>query len=270
MAQKTFATILIGDSHYAAIASAAQETLAFDPKHRSCDLIFFDAWKHGLRYPFTLEEGGQTLLNPDMTQSIRTIAHNYDAVEIVAVLGGGHHLALTLLDNDHPMDIILPQQQELPLRDDAMLVTVDLAKSIFLQLIEAPFKVLEHLKAEFPKVPIAQIECPPPNGDNAFVRKHLGNYFEANYSPKQLDAISSPTQRYKFWILQSEMYSEKCNALGIDYVRVPEAGVTAEGFLKPAHFGADSTHANSVYGRLILDMLETRIGRKFTAWNSFG
>jgi hypothetical protein len=270
MAQDTFATILIGDSHYAAIATAAQETLAFDPEHRGCDLIFFDAWKHALRYPFTVEENGQTVLNPHMTQSVRMIAHNYDAVEVVTVLGGGHHLALTLLDNDHPMDVILPQRPDLPLRDEAMLVSVDFAKNIFLQLIATSFEALACFSAEFPDIPLSQLECPPANGDNAFVRAHLGSYFEANFAPEQLDAISTPAQRFKFWTLQSQMYADKCAALGIDYVRVPESAISANGFLKPEHFGADSTHANAAYGRAILDAIEARLGRKFMAWNSFG
>jgi len=270
MAEETLATILIGESHYAAIATAAQETLAFTPEKRGCDLIFFDAWKHSLRYPFTVETDGQTVLNPDMAQSISTIAYNYDKVELITVLGGGHHLALTLLDNGHPMDVILPDRPDLSLRDDATLVSVDFAKAIFLQLIATPFTSLACLKAAFPELPFAQIECPPANGDDDYVRSHLGNYFEANYSPEQLDAISSPAQRYKFWKLQSEMYADKCLELGIDYMRVPEPAISADGFLKPEHFGSDSTHANAAYGRIILDTIEARLGQKFMAWNSFG
>lgn len=270
MAKETIATILIGDSHYAAVASAAQETLAFTPETRGCDLIFFDAWKHSLRYNFTADEGGRTVLNPDMAQSIRMIAHNYDRVQLVTLLGGGHHLALTLLDNGHPMDVILPDQPELPLRDDAMLVSVDFAKAIFLQLIETPFEILTCMKEAFPDLPFAQIECPPANGDNDFVRTHLGNYFEANHSPEQLDALSTPAQRYKFWRVQSQMYAQKCVQLGIDYIPVPEQALSADGFLRPEHFGEDSTHANPAYGRVILDALEARLGEKFMAWNSFG
>lgn len=270
MAKETVATVLIGDSHYAAVASAAQETLAFTPDTRGCDLIFFDAWKHSLRYNFTIEEGGQVGLNPDLAQSIRTIAYNYDRVELVTLLGGGHHLALTLLDNGHPMDVILPDEPHLPLRDDAMLVSIDFAKAIFLQLIQATFSILTSMKDAFPDLPFAQIECPPANGDNEFVRTHLGNYFEANFTPQELNALSTPVQRYKFWRLQSQMYAEKCAELGIDYIRVPDQALSVGGFLRPEHFGEDSTHANSTYGRIILDLLEARLGEKFMAWNSFG
>ena len=66
------------------------------------------------------------------------------------------------------------------------------------------------------------------------------------------------------------MYAQKCVQLGINYIPVPERALSADGFLRPEHFGEDSTHANSAYGRVILDALETRLGEKFMAWNSFG
>lgn len=270
MAEETFATILIGDSHYAAIATAAQEFLAFTPESRGCDLIFFDAWKHALRYPFTVDVEGKSVLNPDLAQSIRTIAYNYDKVQLVTVLGGGHHLALTLLDNDNPMDVVLPDRPDLLLRDDATLVSVDFAKDIFLQLIKSSFKVLSAMKAEFPELPLTQLECPPSNGDNDYIRAHLGNYFEDNYTAEQLNAISTPAQRYKFWIIQSQMYADKCRELGIEYMPVPAQAISSDGFLKPEHFGSDSTHANSAYGRIILNAIEDRLGQKLIAWNSFG
>lgn len=270
MVDETIATILIGDSHYAAIATAAQEDLAFTPEHRGCDLIFFDAWKHGLRYEFSTLVNGEPVLNPDLAQSIRTIASNYDRVELVTVLGGGHHLAITLLDNGHPMDIILPDQPDLPVRQDAMLVSTEFAKAIFLQLISNTFQTLAAMRDACPDLPFAQIECPPSNGDNDFVRSHLGVYFENNHKPEELDALSSPEQRFKFWRLQSMMYADECQRLNIEYLRVPPDGLSDTGFLRPEHYGVDSTHANADYGRLILQMLEQRLGRKFLAWNSFG
>lgn len=270
MSENTLAAILIGDSHYAAIADAAQKTLAFTPEKRGCDLIFFNAWKYALRYPFTLDVEGEVVLNPELVQSIRDIAQKYDRIQLITVLGGGHYLALTMLDNNHPMEVILPGQPDLPLRDDAMLVSVDFAKDIFLQLIKGTFQALACIKAEFPDVGFAQIESPPANGDNDFIRSHLGDYFQATCTPEQINAISSPAQRYKFWRLQSEMYAQKCEELGIDYINVPERAISADGFLPPEFFGSDSTHANAAYGRMILDSIEARLGRKLVAWNCFG
>jgi hypothetical protein len=270
MPQTSRAVILIGDSHYAAIAAAAQGTLSFDPESRGCDLLFFEAWRHALRYEFTRLVDGRTALNPEMAQWIAMIAHNYDAIEIVTVFGGGHHLALTMLDNGHPMDVILPGREELPQRRDAMLVTVDFAKAIFLQVMQPTFTTLTCLREALPDVSISQIECPPPNGDNKYVRARLGNFFESTMTPEQLDALSTPAQRYKFWRLQSEMYNDTCRTIGIDYMPVPATAVSDDGFLKPEHFGEDSTHANPAYGRLILDALEARLGQKFMAWNCFG
>ncbi|WP_186208725.1 hypothetical protein [Burkholderia gladioli] len=270
MSENTLAAILIGDSHYAAIADAAQKTLAFTPENRGCDLIFFNAWRHALRYPFVIEAEGSAVLNPELVRHIRSIAQDYDEIQIITVLGGGHYLALTMLDNGHPMEVILPGQPDLPLRSDAMLVSVDFAKDIFLQLIKDTFRVLACIRAEFPGVNFAQIESPPANGDNDFIRSHLGDYFEATHSSEQINAISNPAQRYKFWRLQSEMYAEKCDELGIDYMAVPERAVTADGFLPSEYFGQDSTHANAAYGRVILDLIETRLGKKLVAWNCFG
>ena len=173
-------------------------------------------------------------------------------------------------DNGHPMDVILPGKADLPLRDDAVLLSVNFAKGILLQLVQSSFTTLECLRAAFPSLKIAQLECPPPNGDNDFIRNNLGRYFEENFQPEQLNALSTPAQRYKFWVLQSQMYAKKCSELAIEYIGVPRTGISDEGFLAPSHYGADSTHANSAYGRLILDLLELRVGGKFDAWNSFG
>lgn len=115
-----------------------------------------------------------------------------------------------------------------------------------------------------------QVECPPANGDNEYVRNHIGNYFEKLYSPEQLDALSTPVQRYKFWKVQSNMYQKTCSELGIEYMKVPPSAIDGSGFLKPEHYGPDSTHANALYGNVIIDALESRFGCKFVGWNSFG
>jgi hypothetical protein len=270
MADATIATVIIGDSHYAAIANAAQNSLAFAPDTRGCDLIFFDAWKYSLNYPFTVEAGDQSVLNPQLADWITILAGNYDRIQLFSLMGGGHHQALTLLDNGHPIEVILPAQPNLPVRDDATLLSHDFVKDIFLQLIASSFKVMECLRRAFPDLPYSQIECPPANGDNIFIRGHLGRYFEDNFPPEQLERLSTPAQRYKFWVLQSEMYADKCAELGIDYMRVPESAIGDDGFLKPEHYGQDSTHANADYGRVILDSIEAGLGRRLNAWNSFG
>ena len=41
------------------------------------------------------------------------------------------------------------------------------------------------------------------------------------------------------------------------------------GFLLSKYYGADATHANADYGRLILDEIEIMIGAKFKGWQSF-
>jgi hypothetical protein len=270
MSEKSFATILIGDSHYAAIATAAQQFWPFSPNAGSCDLIFFDAWRHSLRYEFVKYTNDQPHLNPDLVKSLSEIARRYDQFRIVTVLGGGHHLALTLLDNGHPMDVILPTEPELHLRNDAQIVTVDFAKEILLQIMKSTLLTLSCLRKAFPLAFITQIECPPPIGDNDFIRSHLGDFFKASAPPEELDALSTPAQRYKFWRIQSEIFSTECADFGIEYMPVPAACRTENGFMKPEHYGTDSTHANSVYGGLILDFLQESPCRPITAWNCFG
>lgn len=270
MSESSFATVLLGDSHYAAIATAAQQSLPYNPDAGSCDLIFFDAWRHSLRYEFVKQINDQSVLNQDLANSLSEIIGRYDHYEIVTVFGGGHHLALTLLDNGHPMDVILPSEPDLFVRDDAQIVTVGFAKEILLQIMVSTFLTISCLKKSFPNARITQIECPPPIGNNDFIRRHLGNFFEASHSPEDLECLSSPEQRYKFWKIQSEIFSNECESIGVEYMSVPAVCQTEDGYMKPEHYGSDSTHANPVYGGLILEYLQERSGRRINAWNCFG
>lgn len=270
MASERSVAFVVGDSHYASIALAAQATLPQRTAGAGTDVWFFDTWKYGLTYPFTVVEGDEWVVNPDLTATMREIAGEYEAAYLFTVLGGGHHHAMTLIEGDHPFDVIVPSRPDLPLRRDVPLVSARMVQDIFLQMIALPFMMMACFRRGFPDLPYEQIECPSANGDDAFVREHLDQFFRDHYPDEALERIAPRSLRLKAWLLQSDMYERKCEELGIGYVHAPAPSLDTDGYLKPEYHGSDGTHANAAYGRLVLDQLEARVGAPFTGWASFG
>jgi hypothetical protein len=96
---------------------------------------------------------------------------------------------------------------------------------------------------------------PPPKADNDFIKRHHEQFF-AQHGIATL-GVSSPALRLKFWSLQREILEAICRKRGIE-VLLPPGKTVESGFLRPEYYGSDATHANWLYGEMVIRALEKR------------
>ena len=65
-------------------------------------------------------------------------------------------------------------------------------------------------------------------------------------------AITDPYVRLKLWHVLQDLIAEAATRHGACFIPVPDGLKDKEGFLKPEHWANDVTHANEVYGEIML------------------
>ncbi len=263
--------IVVGDSHYAALHAAATETISVaGATQTGCELFFFNAWKYSLLYPFTVTNEGKTTLNTEFLGFIEPIMALISDCPIFMLFGGGHHAAVTTILHPRPFDFILPEREDLPLLQDHELVPTAFMHDFMSDLVREVTINIKSVREAFPNSRCMQIESPPPNGDETYLKLHLDTWFSKNFPQERLGRVTPRSIRFKAWRLHSRVISQTCSELGVDFIKAPKEAADTDGFLEPRYYGADATHANSLYGRLILDQIENIIGHKFDRWSTFG
>ena len=97
---------------------------------------------------------------------------------------------------------------------------------------------------------------PPPKFDNSFIRQ----YHESQFAAAGLGKLepTDPSLRLECWKIQKECLAEICVDLNITLLEPPALTVTPDGYLAPAYYRRDVTHANPRYGDQVLrQILET-------------
>ncbi len=170
---------------------------------------------------------------------------------IFSHLGGNPPAMIGTLAHPRPFDFVLPSEPGLPLDPGAELIPSSAVASI-LRKIARPWIGLMHELARLGDGPIYQVEPPPPNEDSEQIAKTvLRNLF-----PGMSREVTPAHLRYKLWRLHSELISEVCLPLGIQFVPVPPSVQTPDGYLLPEYRG-DGAHGNSAYGSILIDYMET-------------
>ena len=210
------------------------------------------------------------MLNPELRAQFQDIIDRYGRVSIFSLFGGGHHAALTLLRHPRPFDLVLPDQPQLPIEPGSDILPAGYVEGILMQLLPASLKSVIAIKRAFPDVRCTQVECPPPNGDDAWVLENIGEWFKQHMPPERLEHTTARLVRYKVWRIYSSVFRREVAKAGVDYLKCPAEGSDPDGFLKPEYFGGDATHASATYGRLVLDQIQREMGGKIVNWLAFG
>ena len=110
------------------------------------------------------------------------------------------------------------------------------------------------LTALAPSLPhrLWHVQSPPPLPDNDHIRLHPTHFAD---QVAEL-GISPPSLRMKLWVLQSEIYRDHCEAMGIGFLPVPDDAMDAQGFLDQRGWLPDPAHANAWYGELVVRQLD--------------
>lgn len=169
---------------------------------------------------------------------------------------GNEHNALYFFQSSPAFDFVSRSVRQL--KEDAQIVPqaaiADRFRKNSLNQLET---WLHRLRAAGPRK-LALIGGPAPKRDNPQLRALLsGEPFYAEQIERlgaapETVAITDSFVRLKLWRLLQDLNEEAARKCGAVYVGAPEETMDADGFLKEEYWSRDITHANRVYGAIML------------------
>ncbi|MGC6331250.1 hypothetical protein [Rhizorhabdus sp. FW153] len=242
------AILVIGQSHVAAIRSAAKARREADPDRPRTRVI------HTLeeRYaPEMIGAGEEARFSPALEEAIRDQIARHDPIR-ASVSGGNVHNGFALIRHPRPFDFLLSTEAGPPL-DSA-------AEPIIEAMMQTALEsALDHDRARLREIArimgpgVIQIESPPPLADDARIAALADGYFRERGIAAQ--GVAPAPLRYKMWRLHSRIVAGYCADLGLRYLPVPAETQDGEGFLR-SELAGDATHGNEAYGEAIIRALE--------------
>ncbi len=166
---------------------------------------------------------------------------------------GNHHNSFFLFEPSMRFDFLPRRLQSLPIDETAMIVPETLIQARFRTILAPLDQLLENLTG---RCRIVLVGTPPPKGDNDYIERMLPTEFAGELSSIEGLQLTSPVLRLKLWSVMQDIYREKAEERGIEFVPVPEFALDEIGYLKREFWADDVTHANAAYGSLMLDHLQ--------------
>jgi len=184
-------------------------------------------------------------LNPKIARIVT--APRFDL--IVSCLAGNAHFSLGLVNNPRKYDFVLPQAPDLPLEDGAEILPYGLIRKHLAELAHETIPVLPAICAAA-HAPVLHLESPPPVPVENVQRhaKHFAPLIQ-HYGLARRERI------WRFWRLQAQIMRDICAEQTIPYLPAPATMTDDHGFLMPAAWRDDPTHAGPAYGAAVLDQL---------------
>jgi hypothetical protein len=177
------------------------------------------------------------------------------------MINGNHHAIISTAQHPRAFDFFTPDGQ--PIKTDVEIIPYRaLMQGFGTEVLKSDGKQLLQLR-KATKAQIVHLLPPPPKQDNDYVALKAGKVF-AHRGISQ--GISPPELRLKFWQLQARILGKWCSRRGIG-VLPPPAKAVENGFLRKKYWFPDATHANALYGELILRSVERRF---LGLWQSNG
>ena len=174
---------------------------------------------------------------------------NLRATDLVAIsLAGTHHNIYGFLRHEVAFDIA-------PFQEDISDAKIDI---IPVNVLKSEMSAANRARGMLPKIKAAtraavyHIAPPPPKADEAFIRSRM-----RQYRGKLLESygLNPPSLRQKMWKLEMDVLETVCSEWNIGFLSPPPEAFTQDGFLHADFYGSDATHANALYGKLVLTQL---------------
>jgi hypothetical protein len=179
---------------------------------------------------------------------------------VLLSIGGNEHNILSIVQNYQRYDFIIGENPDLPIEPDAEIYPEAVIRETLRESMADSLALLQALRAAT-KAPMAQIEPPPP-----LPIEHVLAY-PKEFFRKAVDRskLSSDCLRHKMWRVQSGIYRELCERIGIIYISVPSAMLDRRGTLIQAAWGCDATHANEWFGQCMVEEALRRLSDQVSA-----
>lgn len=229
---------IFGDSHTRALNEALGDYIPLNP-----DIEFYIHWllkeKNGsvrgdLRYEDAL----------DIAQGL-----GEEDLLVVSLLGTGHNI-YGLLEHDIPFFLSLENKKNNEIKN-RQLIPENLALDMFIGFCNKNKRIIE-LKARS-RSKVIHLMTPPPKFDNDYIKSKTNR--DRDKMVGEYD-INPPGLRLQLWKVEMKALEMFCAQNSITLIPPPSSSITSEGFLDKKYWGGDATHANALYGQLVLKQLE--------------
>jgi hypothetical protein len=177
---------------------------------------------------------------------------------------GNQHHQFFLFAPSPLFDFVMASRPDLPLEETAELVPEAMVRQVFWPTVAILGAMLGELASKGCSRAFV-LGTPPPKGDDDRVRAYLSAEpglvalaAERGFAIADVP-LTPPLVRLKLWRVVQEMMAELAGANGASFVEVPPEAQDDTGFLRPEYWVPDATHANHVYGQLLLNRLLDRV-----------
>ena len=171
----------------------------------------------------------------------------------VSMLGGNDHNALGLIEHPQRFDILEPGEEAAGIEPGRDLVPYGAVRAMLEQRLEPYLRWLSILAPAFAGRKL-HLCSPPPVPSEEHIRS-----FPSTFAGSLRRGVTPARIRAKLYRMNSDIIAQGCAALGVEFLPPPAKAIDAEGFLKPAYWNPDPTHANDAYGALLLKQIEDRL-----------
>jgi len=223
--------LIVGGSHTTALAGAVDE----EESQRFTIL--------NLRYKRFVSFSTDDMITP-------RLAKVYQPSRVFSMIGGNSHHVLGLVEHAKAFDLYAPEGPPEPERN---VILYGLLEAALTARMEPYLKQMTSLKGLF-DVPMCHILPPPPQLEEDHIIENPGAF-----GNKVARGINPPAIRMKLYNMQSRLLLDHCHNLGMEVLTPPPQALDEKGFLLAPYRRDDPTHANELYGRLVLEQIKERV-----------
>nr|MBA3577978.1 hypothetical protein [Sphingomonas sp.] len=234
------AILLFGDSHSHAVHLAVEKRLG---TQCAAPLAVFRQLK---------EKNGRKVGNITFDGFLKRISQLSGEDVVLSMMGGNRHAIFGTTQHPQPFDFY-SRDHRAPPRCGVEIISYRTLAAFFAKGISE--RVGRRLKAmrKATAARVVHLVPPPPKADNEYIALHHEKLYAIQGIHSQ--GVSPPELRLKFWLLQARILQQLCPNWGVD-VMMPPPETMREGFLRPEYYWPDTTHANRLYGEVMLRSVE--------------
>ncbi|WP_417682150.1 hypothetical protein [Roseibium sp.] len=172
----------------------------------------------------------------------------------VSILGTFHN-AVGLLNHKHPFTVLSEDEKTAPEDIPETLIPHRVMRDIFKSRMIA--KKLKNIR-ESTIAPIYHLAPPPPKKNSDVI---LDGIRSSRNRAARRSGIAPAPLRLKLWKMEMDVLSEVCREFDITLLPPPDQATDSKGYLRSLCYAPDATHANALYGELVLRQLENLVGQ---------
>lgn len=237
--------VFIGDSHIHSIKDALISQL-----HDNVSVGDVSA------YRLRKTKNGRQIGDLSLDDSTKLVGRLDSDACVVSMIGGNQHQLTSLIQHPNAFDFFSPDDSSMP----------NLASEII------PYNQMERFFEELLKRnDVLRMQalrsacrgrmfhlCPPPPKESA---EHILGNHETDFAARGIldKGVSPPRLRLKTWLTQVSVLSKLTKQIGVELLPPPPTAITENGFLAELYYAKDATHANQLYGQLILEQISNAI-----------